>query len=105
MPIDSPVAVFAGNAPFMTTVTRSDVPLSASVTERRSAYAGVPRPASPAPSAIVTTVENGAAGAGAVLRPGAEPGGPEGGAGPVGVVPGAGVAEPPPAGLADPEAG
>src|SRR4051812_26929509 len=99
MPMDSPVAVVAGSAAFIETVTFSEEPLSASVTDRRSAYAGAPSPASPAPSGIVRKVENGAVEAAPAPPLGVEPGPVAAGAGPPADVPGPGVAEWPTPGL------
>src|SRR4051794_39883148 len=60
MPIVSASAACAGRVSSTTTVTRSDVPLSARVTRRRSAYGGASRPASWAGSVRSAVARNGA---------------------------------------------
>src|SRR3954466_14495426 len=64
MPSVSSAAARSGRSPATITVTRMFVPLSASATDRRSPYAGVPRPASFVPSARSANPRYGAGRAG-----------------------------------------
>src|SRR3954452_4529593 len=70
MPRVSPAAARFGRSPATITVTRMFVPLSASATDRRSPYAGAPRPASFTLSARSANPRGGAdrAGAGALVE-------------------------------------
>src|SRR3954470_8209889 len=64
MPTVSSAAARSGRSPATITVTRMFVPLSASATDRRSPYAGVPSPASFVPSARSANLRYGAGRAG-----------------------------------------